>query len=72
MEKRRKIRQALQDENEDDIQRRIKETEDQIRRITTWADAKDIWARFQQVANSENTASTQAMWKLKKRNYFQT
>ena len=45
----------------------IKDTEEEIRRISNWADAKDVLARFQEVASSDNTASTQAMWTWKKK-----
>ena len=67
LEKRKKLRLLIQVENEDNIQEKIRQTEEEINRITNWKDAEEIWSRFQQVASSDNSASTQAMWKLKKK-----
>ena len=41
--------------------------EEEISRITQWKDAHHIWNMFQQVADSNNSTSTQAMWKWKKK-----
>ena len=49
-----------------DYQQKIPQVEEEISRITCWRDADNIWAKFQQVADSDSSSSTQAMWKWKK------
>ena len=66
MAKRKKLRSS-QGETNDDIQQSINQIEEEISNITNWNDADFIWKRFQQVADSDNSASTQAMWKWKKK-----
>ena len=66
LEKRKKLRRLSQNETDTDYHQQILDIEKEIGNITSWQDAKYIWDRFQKVADSDNTASTQAMWKWKK------
>ena len=61
------MRRSTQEETNDDIQRKITQIEEEISNLTNWKDADLIWKRFQQVADSDSSASTQAMWKWKKK-----
>ena len=67
LEQRKKLRRSNNNETIEDYQQKILEVEDKIRKITNWEDAHYIWDRFQQVANSDDSTSTQAMWKWKKK-----
>ena len=66
LEQRKKLRRESQKETNQDYQQEISRVEEEIRRITSWEDATDIWDKFQEVANSDYHSSTQAMWKWKK------
>ena len=64
-DRRNKLRRITKDEGTD-YQQEILEIEDKISRITNWRKADNIWSKFQEVADSDNSASIQAMWKWKK------
>ena len=66
LEKRKKLRRETQKETDTDSEEKILEIEEEIGNITNWKDADNVWRRFEEVANSENAASTQAMWRWKK------
>ena len=63
LEKRKKLRR----ETEEDNSKAILKIEEEIGRISNWKDAKEVWKKFQDVADSDNSSSTQAMWKWKKK-----
>ena len=67
LEQRKKLRRVSQKETDQDYQQEISRVEEEIRRITSWEYATHIWDKFQQVANSDNPSSTQAMWRWKKK-----
>ena len=66
LEQRKKLRRESQKETNQDYHQEISRVEEEIRRITNWEDATDIWDKFQEVANSDYHSSTQAMWKWEK------
>ena len=66
LEMRKKLRRNTQEETVRDNQERIKQIESEIQKLTNWKDRESIWQKFQQVADSDNSTSTQAMWKWKK------
>ena len=66
MDRRKKLRRCTNVETEVDREREILQIESEISQITNWKDADVIWKRFQDVADSDNSASTTAMWKWKK------
>ena len=66
LEQRKKLRRMNQPETDTDYQQQILNIEEEISNITNWNKAEDIWEKFEQVADSDNSASTQAMWKWKK------
>ena len=66
LEKRKKLRRDTQVESEKDREKQILDIEEEIRNITNWNDKERIWKKFTEVANSDNSASTLAMWKWKK------
>ena len=55
-----------QSETDVDYQEQILNIEEEISNITNWKNADDIWKKFKQVADLDNSASTQAMWRWKK------
>ena len=65
LEERKKLRR-LSAEDTFQYYKKIQNIEEEVRKITNWQDADHIWDKFQQVADSDNSASTQAMWKWKK------
>ena len=67
MEKRKRLRRETQNETEKDYSRDILQIEEEIGRISNWKEAEEIWKKFQEVAESDNSSSTQAMWKWKKK-----
>ena len=67
LEQRKKLRRESQKDTNHDYQQDISRLEEEIRRITSWEDATHMWDMFQQVADSDNPTSTQAMWKWKKK-----
>ena len=66
LELRKKLRRGTQKETDKDNQEHIQQIESEIQKLTNWKDRDYIWEKFQQVADSDNSASTQAMWKWKK------
>jgi hypothetical protein len=64
-DQRKKLRRITKDEGTD-YQKEILEIEDKISRITNWRKADKIWSKLQEVAESDNSDSIQAMWKWKK------
>ena len=67
LEQRKKLRRLLQYETDNDYRQQILDIEEEVSKITRWQDAEYIWDKFQKVADSDNTSSTQAMWKWKKK-----
>ena len=61
LEQRKKLRRLLQHETDNDYQQQILDIEEEVGKITRWQDADYIWKKFEKVANSDNTSSTQAM-----------
>ena len=66
LDNRKKLKRLSQEDTSVDYQQKITQVEEEISRITCWRDAENIWAKFQQVADSDCSSSTQAMWKWKK------
>ena len=66
LKQRKKLRRLLQNETDNDYQQQILHIEEEVSKITRWQDAQYIWEKFEKVADSDNTSSTQAMWKWKK------
>ena len=64
-DRRKKLRRITKDEGPD-YQEEILVIEDEISKIINWRKADNIWSKFQEVADSNNSASIQAMWKWKK------
>ena len=66
LDQRKKIRRLSQSETNIDYQQQIIDIEEEISNITNWKEADDIWRKFEKVADSDSSNSTQAMWKWKK------
>ena len=61
LDQRKKLRRLNQKQTNIDYHQQILDIEEEISNITNWKNADYIWKKFEQVADSDNSSSTQAM-----------